>query len=517
METYEQELETFRQQWNLPTYDLNRVAESVQALRFADSFLSGASSDNSPTTQYKKWFSRTLSIYFEANTVPNEDGQYMSSFDAQAFYNSFKTLVQAKYDADAEERNETPLKVEDVTNGQKQSLENIIAHCKRNYKKTLPTLWQENLKDGSLKLDTLRTITDNSYTAFRNRLDYEEDELDAKLTNLIAAREAMKQLRASRSGVLGWLWKVIFNRSQNRQEKAYLQDLNNKISALSGSYDIEAKVAALTGKTVLGKTLVEEKAKEKPAKAQEKPAKKPSKTVKVKPCAEKIEEMVNGDDYTENIVNNLMSKISFMGDKNYTQRMLDSMVIKPAFEDHINELNEQFDQDIKKGNQNEAVAKLVRGVFKVADEYYAYIVGNSNLNRVQACGILAKTLIDNLTAVAVYPELSSLANEYIGKNVSIYKEISDSDLFYDTEIDNYALDQNPTVNYTLEEIMKGEQSQDKKIDNVNNDASSAYDDLDDYEPAFDEDNPFVENASEIAPQVAQAPKQNVPTLNNGNK
>ena len=34
---------------------------------------------------------------------------------------------------------------------------------------------------------------------------------------------------------------------------------------------------------------------------------------------------------------------------------------------------------------------------------------------------------------------------------------------------------------------------------------------------FGKDNPFVEDSGEIAPQVSQEPKQNVPTLNNGNK
>ena len=40
---------------------------------------------------------------------------------------------------------------------------------------------------------------------------------------------------------------------------------------------------------------------------------------------------------------------------------------------------------------------------------------------------------------------------------------------------------------------------------------------DEKEKVFDEANPFVENDGKIAPQVSQAPKQNVPTLNNGNK
>ena len=59
--------------------------------------------------------------------------------------------------------------------------------------------------------------------------------------------------------------------------------------------------------------------------------------------------------------------------------------------------------------------------------------------------------------------------------------------------------------------------QENEIDNVNNDASNVYDDFEEYEPAFDEDNPFVEDSGKIVLQVSQEPKQNVPTLNNGNK
>ena len=40
---------------------------------------------------------------------------------------------------------------------------------------------------------------------------------------------------------------------------------------------------------------------------------------------------------------------------------------------------------------------------------------------------------------------------------------------------------------------------------------------DDKERVFDAEHPFVEDRGKIAPQVSQVPKQNVPTLNNGNK
>ena len=178
----------------------------------------------------------------------------------------------------------------------------------------------------------------------------------------------------------------------------------------------------------------------------------------------------------------------------------------------IKDLNEQFDQDIKNGNQNEAMAKLVRGVFKVADEYKNYIVGNSKLDRVQACGILAQTFINNLTAVSIYPQLEGIANEYIKNNIALYKEIVSEDYLYSEKIDRYPVDYVPSGNYTLEDLMKVNQSQENEVGDVNNDNSSVYDD-DDYEPAFnDDDNPFVENEGKIVPQVSQAHKKDVPNL-----
>ena len=111
----------------------------------------------------------------------------------------------------------------------------------------------------------LPDVTPELLSAFWNDISSWKDE-ETKVTrhtlyfqDEAACREAMKQLRASRSGVLGWLWKVIFNRAQNRQEKEYLQDLNDKISEFNNEhYKIEEKVAELTGKTVFGKKLTEE-------------------------------------------------------------------------------------------------------------------------------------------------------------------------------------------------------------------------------------------------------------------
>ena len=220
MANYQEELNNFRRVWNLPEYDLDAMAETMERFRYMDSFMSGVSVDNTPSGQYLKWFSKTLSTYFEENIAPNEDGKYMSSFDPQEFYDSFKALVQAKYDADAVGKGKKLLKVDDVTAGEKKNFETVISNCMRGYKKALPTIWMENLKKGSLNIEDLRNITSQSYDAMDKKWYVNDNEMAGNLTNVIAAREAMRQLRASRSGVWGWIWKVILNRGQNRQEKS---------------------------------------------------------------------------------------------------------------------------------------------------------------------------------------------------------------------------------------------------------------------------------------------------------
>ncbi len=497
MANYEQVLEDFRQQWNLPpTYNLNRIAESVQALRFADSFLSGASSDNSPATQYKKWFSRTLSIYFSANTTPNENGKYMSSFDAQAFYDSFKNLVQAKYDADAEERGEVPPQVEDVTNGQKQSLENIIATCKRNYKKTLPALWYENLKNGTMDMQNMQNITSSSFDVVDKKWYVDANEMAGELTNILAAREAMQQLRASRSGVWGWLWKVIFNRTQNRQEKEYLQQLNNQISALTEKgYLLDGITRTLTEKTVFGKDV---NAKTETMRTQDKKAQKTKedpvenlvKPKAIQPVASQISEKVS-DEFMSELALKLHEEMPANNLAKVVRTWQYQAVLTQGFET-INQLNENFDAAVANGGDpKKEMAKVVHGVFKTTEKLFretekafsGQAIENS-LDKMEGLKIAAQVIIDNFTAAAIYPnELSDAVNEYMEQNLAIYEEIVTSDKEYGEAIEDY-----------------------KQM--LERDAVAG----DDYEPVFNDDNPFVEsNVNKSAP-VNQQPQINAFSL-----
>lgn len=510
--TYEQELRDFRQQWNLPAYDLKRLAENVQALRFADSFLMGSSGDNSPAGQYVKWFARTLSVYFATNTTPNENGKYMSSFDAQEFYDSFKALVQAKYNSDAEEREEVPLQVSEVvTDDLKRPIQQTIANCKRAYKKTLPTLWQENLKQGVIDMQNLRNITSRSYDAMDKKWFADENGMAGDLNNVVAAYEAMKQLRASRSGVWGWFWKVIFNRSQNRQEKEYLQELETQITQLRNKgYNVDKVSENLTGKTVFG---IDVNAKTETTKTQTREVEQPqasattssnaspvesnAKSATMKPVANQIEEQF--DDISSEMYVELYRKIS--GDQpsvNESQQEIEAReqrelnrsyaykFLLKGMKDTATELNQQFDEAVANGgNPKKEIQKVVNGIFKATVEKFSMNIGDSKLEKAEAFKNATQIIVNNFTAVAIYPnELGDVVNTYIDKNVEVYKEIEGAGKEYSQEIENYT-------------------------EQLEQDVISAGDER---KQLFDKENPFPENNIDQSAPVNQEPQISAPKL-----
>ena len=487
MATYEQELAKFKQQWNLPGYDLHQLANSAYALRYADSFLTGASVDNSPAAQFVKWFSRTLSHYFETHTTPNQDGNYISSFDTQTFYNSFKALVQAKYDADAEEKDEFPLKLSEVlTEDLKPTIQNTIANCKRRYQKTLPTLWQENLKNGDLKLDTLKNITDNSYNSFNPEVDAQEQV--GKFKNLLAAREAMQQLRASRSGLWGWLWKVVFNRSQNRQEKEYLQDLNNKINEFSDTYNIEEMVAELTGKTVLGKDLTaKEKTQENPTTVVEK-----AKTVEkplMDPVASKTAELLNNNSIKGKVVENLNGKLPVDSQGDMMFKMTVQSVTNRFIADKIQPLNEDFDKGIAKGKDpKKEIGHVVRKIFVEAVKTFGRLTSYEDFSvKNEALKIFTKEMVNNFTAAAINPDLGEAVNGYVELNANRYEKLVSERKDFVEEME------------VFEERLKS--GLDKEAEPV--------------EKVFDgNDNPFAENDANKSVPINSQPQHSVPTVTN---
>ena len=485
MANYQQELNNFKKQWNLPNYDLNEYANNAKGLRYAEAFLTGDSVDLSVGGEVVRWFSKTLEAYFQANTSLNADGKYMSSFDPQAFYNSFKTLAQAKFDDDAEKTNGTPLQVKEVLKNQKQNLESVIEKNMSKYQKPLPMLWAEKMKKGSMTQNDLLLAASNVMDIMDNVIQSNDVPFEDRIINVVAAYETMKQIRESRTGFLGWLWKFIF-RERNEIEQMNLETFESQVNRLrTAGYPVDKIAADLTGKTVLGHDLsTEKKAQEAAAaKTQENPVKQAFQPIKVKPCAETIRNTY--PETSKKVIKEIIEKLPVTNKFGglFREQTLELMINNRVLE-KFDELNVQFDKDMQNGNQKNAIAKLVRGSFMVAQSVSVMATSGVDMNKVDACAIIAKLFIDNFTAVSIYPELSGIANEYIKNNAALYNEIDAKELTYSHEIDKYEVDYVPSENYFREPVFSGD------------------------------NNPFAENSSKIAPPVVQQPQKDVPTLNN---
>lgn len=361
----------------------------------------------------------------------------------------------------------------------------------------------EKLKKGDMDMQSLQHITSQAFDAMDKTWQVSENEMTGKLTNMVAAREAMKQLRASRSGVWGWIWKVILNRGQNRQEKEYLAQLETQITQLrdKGYKVVDRLTAELTGKTVLGqdpnaqKTVKKTQTKE-VKQAQEipttsskaSPVESNAKSAKMKPVADQIEDKF-ADIPSETFVELYRKTSGDQPSANETQQEKEAREQRELNRTHtckfllqgmkytITDLNQQFDEAVANGgNPKKEMQKVVNGVFQSAVTVFSMNVVDGKLEKAEAFKNATQIIVSNFTAAAIYPdELGDVVNAYIKQNVAVYEEIVANGKEYSKEIGNY------------KQQLEQDVLDDKR------------------EPAFGDEHPFVEsNANKSAPVNQQA-------------
>lgn len=196
---YTNELELFKRTYNLKKYDLKEIEIVDDKFRLVNDPLTKPSISGSPAAKFTNWVSKTLSIYFETNTMLNADGKYMSSFDVQEFLTDFERLAVAKYHSELQE-GQVPNRKE-YAGANMKALDAVFSEYIQKMNKPLPTVWMEKLKKGSMDMQKLQDITTKAYDNMDKKWYVDENEMAGNLTNVVAAYEAMKQLRASRKGV----------------------------------------------------------------------------------------------------------------------------------------------------------------------------------------------------------------------------------------------------------------------------------------------------------------------------
>ena len=74
LQLYQDALAKFNKLYNLKNFDLEVLENNDKQFRALDNYLSITPNTDDPAKQFVDWAARTLAIYLNENTTPNEDG-----------------------------------------------------------------------------------------------------------------------------------------------------------------------------------------------------------------------------------------------------------------------------------------------------------------------------------------------------------------------------------------------------------------------------------------------------------
>lgn len=255
MGRYENAYAEFKAKYDL---DLNIQTEYVGAKLITpiDDFATETSPEENARNVYMSTLSSALTFYINKRLKMESEKSYdLSNFDLHDFITEFDKVMEAIRSDKAEEektkythRKFEGLPLDSVAN----DAWNRVAP---RYNKTLPTLWKERIRAGSMKIEDMVQITNSLYTRLApiDMDGIDKTQLQDELKTIVAAHEAMRQVRETRKGFFGFFWRI-FNREQNKNEVAYLGRLQVQIAMLEQKdYDVDSVTNALNGKNILSR------------------------------------------------------------------------------------------------------------------------------------------------------------------------------------------------------------------------------------------------------------------------
>ena len=502
---YQGQLKEFNNKYGMEGFDLKQMAEIDKKFRYVNNFIMNSSVDG-PSGQFVDWLSKVIKNYFEKHSKFSSDWKKnLSKFHSQEFLDDFEKVANAAYLSELQpDQNNT----RSIYGGaKKKDIARAITPYVQEINKPLPTVWMERMKKGTMDVTEIQQRCVNLTDGLAKNLDQKATLMES-FTRIVAAREAVRQLRESRPrGFLGAIW-WLFNFRINGRERDCLEALNTCITTWEAQqFNTEKVLGELMGKTALGRPVNgAEKASQPQAQKTEQinessvnaevssAQKQEVKEPQMDPVAKQLDETLKKVDAYA-MGQELHGKLPANGQMDILRTMGFQTLWKTASK-NIGQINADFDSAIATGADPKAemdhvVRKLFVDAFKAVKAWGDY---SQMEDKIEATKIVAKTMLERHTALALHSDkLGDAVNGYVEQYTNTMKELSK---------------QNKDFISAMEEV------EFNRINGVSNNGGSH---TDNKEKVFNEENPFVENGGEIAPQVSQEPKQNVPTMNNGNK
>ena len=547
---YEGQLKEFNEKYGMAGYDLKQTAKIDEKFRIVNNFLMKDSMDG-PSGQFIDWLSKIMKSYFEKHSQFSSDWKKnLSKFHTQEFVDDFEKVAKAKYLSELVEGQEPNRKP--YAGAKNKNIATVIAPYIQEINKPLPTVWKERMKKGTMDVTEIQELCVNLTDGLAKNLDQKATMMEG-FTRIVAAREAVRQLRESRPrGILGALW-WLFNFRINGRERDCLETLNTCITTWEAQqFNTEKVLGELMGKTALGRPVNSaEKASQPQAQETEQiqnessvnaevnnAQKQEVKAPQMDPVAQQLgETLKNVDAYA--MGQELHEKLPANGQMDFMRTMGFQTLWKTASK-NIGQINADFDSAIATGADPKAemehvVRKLFVDAFKAVKSWGDY---SQMEDKIEATKIMAQTMLERHTALALHADkLGDAVNGYVEQYTNTMKELSKQNKDFISEMEEFefkrmndissnSVSNNNEIKANKIEEKEIQSNDNKGIDFNDDDSIRSEEEInldfgvnytDNKEKVFDDDNPFVENDDKIVPQVSQEPKQNVPTLNNANK
>jgi hypothetical protein len=240
--------------------DLNIKTEYEGATSLAafDDFVIATSQDDIAKEAYISTLSSALVSYINKK-VRIEPGKKhdTGNINLGDFVTEFDKLIDAIRTDEAEAKNTEyqHVKFEDMP--MNRVINEVWDKVAPSFNKTLPTMWKDNIRSGKMKIDDMKKVTNGLFFKLSpiDMEDVDKSKLQGELTSIVAAYEAMKQVRETRKGFFGFFWRM-FHRVENEEELNYLSGLTNQIDLLMyKEYDVSGVTSKLNGKNILGQNI----------------------------------------------------------------------------------------------------------------------------------------------------------------------------------------------------------------------------------------------------------------------
>jgi hypothetical protein len=407
--------------------------------------------DTSPERKAQNVYISTLSsaltdYIIKKVKIEPQKSYYLANIDIGGFITAFDDVMNAirSDEAEKEETEYTHRKFEGLPIDRVAN--EAWARVAPAFNKTLPTMWKERIRSRSMKIEDMEKTTSSLYTQLApiDMDGVDKTQLQDELKTIVAAYEAMRQVRETRKGFFGFFWRL-FNREQNTKEVNYLNRLKNQISMLEQKeYDVDVVTNALNEKNILSrevpsatnakevqpdvaKTVNENQKKENISVNEDIKVNDNIKEIAEDNVVSRLEPIINDREYIEEFSEKLFAAVpngkELVQGKEKEFVTLFSATLKLLIQNY----NGKYDKmQANKQDPEPLVKSMLDLVFADASTSFSNIIGyKTTEEKLLAAQIMSDMIMKEFTPVRFQPEkYGKYASGYVLNNVEEFRDIA---------------------------------------------------------------------------------------------